>query len=97
MTVGHQPDADELNRYLAADAQGLRDAMVNIAKRWSLVKELGEAGLQAPPYSMSPEDATAFFEAANHMQTVYGVYYGQIGQPDPFDFDDSLAEVRGGQ
>jgi hypothetical protein len=97
MAVGHQPDADELNRYLAADAQGLRNAAQEILKRWSLVKDLGEAGLQAPPYDMTPEDAAAFFEAANRMQTVAAVYYGELAQPDPFNFDDALSEVRGGQ
>jgi hypothetical protein len=97
MAAGHQPDADELNRYLANDAQVLRDAMVGIGKRWSFVKDIGEAGLQGPPWNMDPADATAYFEAANHMQTVAQVYYGEVGQPDPFDFDDSLALVRGGQ
>jgi len=95
--AGHQPDADELNRNVAADAVGLRDAMLAILKRWSLIGKLGEAGLAAPPYNMDPDTAHDLFEAANHMQTVTAVYYGEAAQPDPFDFDDSLAEVRGGQ
>ena len=53
-------------------------------------------GCKAPPYSMSPEDA-ADFAAANHMQTVTAIYYGQGAQPDPFNFDDALAGVRGAQ
>jgi hypothetical protein len=95
--VGHVPTVEELNLGIAGDAVALNDAVIRIEKRWSYVVGVGQAGFEGPPWNMSPEDAQTFFEAANHMQTVTAIYRGMQAQPDPFDFEGSLAGVRGGQ
>lgn len=83
------PDPDlatTLDAMLNADAVTARNAMAAVMTRWQYVRSLGEDAVGA--------DRFADF---NRLATVAQVYYGEIAQPEPFDFDDSLALVRRGQ
>jgi hypothetical protein len=96
-TVGHVPDAAELNNTLYFNTLALRDAMAKIAALWAYIEPLGSAGLQGDPWLMDPAVADAYFRAAEYANTVAEIYGGQIAQPDPFPFADALAPVLGGQ
>lgn len=99
MPIGYQGNvnASYLNAALGQLATGLRNACQAIEPFWALVNSLGTAGLEAAPVSMSVADATAFFSAANYLQTMAAVYYGTAAQSPAFNFDSALAVARGGQ
>ena len=78
---------------LAARLRGLADA---IELEFSYIAKLGVAGLQAPPYNLDQPTAQAIFDGYGHLHTVARVYFGLQAQ-DQYDFDDSLALIRGGQ
>jgi hypothetical protein len=91
--VGNPVDVGGLNARLGDAAVSLRAAMEEILTLWSFVQPTGEAGLEA--LGFSAQDATAYFSAANYMQTVASLYFGTGTQPDTFNFDSALALVRG--
>jgi hypothetical protein len=93
MSVGNPVDAGGLNARLGDAAVSVRAAMEQIQSLWSFVQPTGAAGLQALGFSAG--DATAYFNAANYLQTVAGIYFGTAAQPDAFNFDSALALVRG--
>ena len=94
-SIGYE--GTDVNAPLGILAVQLRDACRQILQEWSYVNRLGVAGLEAAPYSMDSVSAQALFDAYNYLQTVANIYYGTAAQPDPFDFDDALALIRGGQ
>jgi hypothetical protein len=91
--VGNPVDAGGLNAQLGDAAVSLRAAMEQVLKLWSFVQPTGAAGLET--IGFSSDDATAYFNAANYMQTVAGIYFGTATQGSEFDFDSALALVRG--
>jgi hypothetical protein len=93
MAVGNPVDVGGLNARLGDAAVSLRAAMEQIQSLWSFVQPTGAAGLEA--IGFSPDDATAYFNASNYLQTVAGIYFGTGAQPDAFDFDSALALIRG--
>lgn len=93
MPVGNPVDTGGLNARLGDAAVTLRAAMEEIQSLWSFVQPTGTAGLEA--IGFSADDAAAYFNAANYMQTVAGLYFGTAAQPDAFSFDSALAQVRG--
>jgi hypothetical protein len=94
MAVGNQVDVGGLNARLGDAAVSLRSVMEQILTLWAFVQPQGQAGLEA--LGFSADDAAAYFQAANYMQTVAGVYFGTASQGTDFDFDSALALVRGG-
>jgi hypothetical protein len=84
-TIGGPPSADELYEWLMADALVLRDTLARIRNRWLFVRSLGEEYV-GPPWVMF-----------NLMSTIAEVYYGTGTQPQPYNFDEKLAEARRGQ
>jgi hypothetical protein len=96
-TVGHVPDAAELNQTLYFNTLALRDSLAKVTALWDYVRPLGSAGLQGEPWNMDPAVADAYFAAAEYANTVAEIYGGQIAQPEPFPFADALAPVLGGQ
>lgn len=97
MSVGKVPSLAELNAMLAGDAQAVENVMTGVLRRWGLVEDIGVDGLMAEPYNMPQADAETMFANFNYLATVAGVWYGTGAQPDPFDFSDATAKVRGGQ
>lgn len=94
--IGFQPDLNTVNSMLGDAAVTVRDAAARIERIWSYLEKVGVAGLQAPPYSLAEADAQALYDKASQMHTLAALYYGAAAQPDPYDFDDALALVRGG-
>ena len=83
------PDPDlaaTLDAMLNADAVTTRNALQGVLARWQYVEALGSEVVGADR-----------FRDFNYLATVAQVYYGQVGQPDPFPFDEALALVRRGQ
>lgn len=78
---------------LAARLRGLADA---IEQEFSYVAKLGVAGLQAAPYNLDQPTAQAVFDGYGHLHTVARIYFGLQDQA-AYNFDDSLALIRGGQ
>jgi hypothetical protein len=100
--IGYQ--GSDVNAPLGMLAVQLRDACHDILKSWSYINKIGVAGLQAAPYNLDASTAQATYDAYNHMQTIAAIYYGSVYQGGNnntpgtlFNFDDSLALVRGGQ
>lgn len=93
MAVGNPTDVGGLNAQLGDAAVTLRAAMEQIQGLWAFVQPTGEAGLEALGFSAT--DATDYFNAANYLQTVAGIYFGTATQATAFDFDSALALVRG--
>jgi hypothetical protein len=99
MAVGNTADAPGLNRRLGDAAVAIRDATAEAEKLWGYVVSLGAdqaaqtAGLVAAGFS-SP-DAATFWTEANRAFAVYQLYHGNIAQPSPFNYHDSLAGPRG--
>jgi len=94
MAVGNPIDIGGLNARLGDAAVSLRSTMEQVLTLWAFVQQQGEAGLQA--LGFSADDAAAYFQAANYMQTVAGIYFGTATQPTDFNFDSALALIRGG-
>jgi hypothetical protein len=93
MAIGNPADIGGLNARLGDCAVSLRDAAQNILDLWAYVSAVGESGLEG--LGFSPADAASYFQAANYLQTVAGVYFGTSSQPADFNFDNALALVRG--
>lgn len=94
MAVGNPVDVGGLNAQLGDAAVSLRSVMEQILTLWAFVQPQGESGLEALGFSAA--DAASYFQAANYMQTVAGIYFGTATQPADFNFDSALALVRGG-
>lgn len=97
MAIGFQTNnsISQINSDLGDTAVALRDACHKAITLFQGINSLGVAGLQA--IGFSAQDAQDTFNAANHMQTVAALYYGNASQANPFNFDDSLSEARGGK
>lgn len=85
---------------------GLNAEIGEIANQWRAVasrsqaffggiNKLGVVGLEN--IGFAPADATEFFNEANGMNTLAGVYFGTLAQTPPFNFDDDFAQARGPQ
>lgn len=85
----------QINSDLGRISVALRDACQNALQFFQGINALGVNGLEA--IGFSAQDAQDIFNAANHMQTVAALYYGNASQAQSFNFDDSLSEARGGQ
>jgi len=94
MAVGNPVDVGGLNAQLGDAAVSLRSVMEQILTLWAFVQPQGESGLEALGFSAA--DAASYFQAANYLQTVAGLYFGTGAQPSAFNFDSALALVRGG-
>lgn len=97
MPIGLQVNnsTSQLNTQLGTTAVAIRDACRNAIQFFQGANSLGLAGLEA--IGFTAQDAQDMLNAASHLNTIAQVYYGLATQTPAFNFDDSLAEARGGQ
>ena len=95
MAIGTQPSVIGLNTQLSGAAVQLRNAMFAAQQLAVFANAEGLAGLELIGFAAA--DATAFLSMVSYMNTVAGVYYGTATQGSGFNFDNALAELRGGQ
>lgn len=94
MTAGQQPTLDLANGLLTSVAVRLHALMNEVADlhlQYSV--KLGAAGIEA--LGASAADAADIVAKWDSIGTVAGVYFGTAAA-DHFNFDDQLADVRGG-
>lgn len=99
MPVGNTVTQGNLNDQIGTCAVQMRDACAAAAKLWEYVTTLGSdeasqvSGLVTLGFNAG--DAQTFWTKANNLYAVSQVYYGTLTQPSAFNYDSSLAAIRG--
>ena len=97
MPIGNSSSASisTLNAQIGELAVRWHDVASASQEFFGSVNKLGLAGLEAIGFTQP--DAQRFLDQANSMNTSGGIWFGQLAQTPPFNFDDSTAEARGPQ
>lgn len=95
MTVGAQTTQAVVDSNLSSFALQLRDLANKILQQQAYLNKLGLTGLGVVGYTAP--DAQAVLDNINHMATVMQVYKGTATQASPFNFEDYLTPLWGGQ
>lgn len=101
MAVGNQTSVDTVNNILSNLAVQLRTICDVIRIQQTFLTELGQSGLETVGFDS--EDAASVLSFMGYLNTVAGVYYGQVQQGGSggtgaslFDFDNALCALWGG-
>lgn len=102
MAIGNQTSLQQVNNDLTTMAVQTRNLMEYIRQKVTYYNNLGTAGLEAAPISMSAADATSFMTKISEFSAVCGVYYGTqyngttATNGVAFDFDNDFALLWAG-
>jgi hypothetical protein len=107
MAVGSTIGSDQVNNIITALAVRVRDTMRQISNLNEAVNGqaqglayLESIGFDAAPNPANPggvSDAELALSMIGYLNTVSALYFGTAAQPDPFNFDQELSQVWGGQ
>lgn len=94
MAIGNQLtySTSSLNAELADIATEMQTAHRRAREFFERINSFGITGLES--IGFGPDDANAFMQTANYLNTDALVYYGQAAQTPPFNFDDACAKAR---